>query len=134
MTRKLFFTVVACIAFSIGAFDLVLPGILIEHVKYALPSETANVMARTGGILLVAFGILNFLVRNDEDSPTLRSVFIANIFLQICIVPIDPIAYLNGTYKTLGSFIPNTIIHVLLVCGFAFYLSKMKKTYLKLRA
>ena len=127
MTRKLFLTVVACIAFSIGMFALILPTVLIEHVKYAPPNETANVMARTVGVLLVAFGILNFLVRNDADSPTLRSVFIANIFLQIFIIPIDPIAYLNGTYKTLGSFIPNTTIHILLVCGFAFYLSKMKK-------
>jgi hypothetical protein len=126
MKRKTFLTIVSCIAMLIGVFSLTLPSVLLESVKVALPSETANVMACTVGVLLISIGILNFMVRGHEDSPTLKSVLIANLILQLGIMPIDPIAYLNGVFTTLGSFMPNTILHIILACGFAYYLSKMK--------
>jgi hypothetical protein len=114
------------VAFAVGLFAFSAPGVLIENVKMAAPSDVANVMARTVGILLITVGMLAFLVRGHEDSPTLRSVLIANLVLQVGILPIDPIAYANGVYGTPGSFVPNTIIHVLLASGFAYYLVKMK--------
>jgi len=85
-------------------------------------------MARTVGILLITVGVLDFLVRDHEDSPTLRSVLIANLVLQVGIAPIDPSAYVSGVYGTLGSFVPNTILHVCLAGGFIYFLAKMKKS------
>ena len=111
---------------AVGLFALLTPGTLIGAVKMAAPSDAANVMARTVGILLVTVGILNFLVRDHADSPTLRAIFKANLFLQIGILPIDPLAWMNGVYGTPGSFVPNTLIHVLLASGFAYYLFQMK--------
>lgn len=127
MNRKTLLTVTSVVATLIGTFALTLPSVLIEEVKHASPGDTANVMARTVGVLLISVGILDFLVRNDEDSPTLRSVLIANLALQIGIMPIDPSAYLSGVYKTYGSFGPNTALHILLATGFAYHLFKMKK-------
>jgi hypothetical protein len=127
MKRKTFLTITSVVASLIGILALTSPGVLIESVKYAAPSETANVMARTVGILLISVGVLDFLVRDHEDSPTLRSVLIANLVLQIGIMPIDPSAYANGVYGTLGSFVPNTILHICLASGFVYYLVKMKK-------
>ncbi len=126
MKRKTFLTVTAVIVLLIGGFALAAPGALLTNVKHAAPSEVANVMARTVGILLVSVGVLNFLIRDHEDSPTLRAVLIANSLLQIGILPIDPIAYASGAYRSLGSFVPNTALHVLLASGFIFYLSRMK--------
>lgn len=128
MKRKTFLTITSVVAFLIGCFALMSPSVLIENVKNAPPSETANVMARTVGILLITVGLLDFLVRKHEDSPTLRSVLIANLVLQIGIMPIDPSAYLSGVYKTVGSFAPNTILHIFLAGGFVYYLAKMKKS------
>src|SRR6188768_2254371 len=114
MKRKTFLTITSIIVLLIGCFALTSPGVLITSVKYAAPSETANVMARTVGILLITVGLLNFLVKDHEDSPTMRSILIANLVLQIGIMPIDPSAYASGVYRTVGSFAPNTILHILL--------------------
>jgi hypothetical protein len=126
MARKTFLTVAAFVASAIGLLAFTAPGVLLGTVKMAAPSDAANAMARTVGILLMTIGVLNFLVRGDEDSPTLRSVLIADLVLQIGILPIDPMAYYNGVYGTAGAFVPNTIIHLLLAGGFAYYLATMK--------
>jgi hypothetical protein len=122
MSRKLFLTVVSAIATAVGSFALMAPAVLLEDVKMAEPSASANVMARTVGVLLLAFGALLFLVRSHDDSPTLRAVLAANLLLQLAIIPIDPLAYLSGAFHTLGSFLPNTILQVVLAAGFAHYL------------
>ncbi len=127
MKRSTFLRVTSVIVLSIGGFAMIAPGDFIANVKYADPSETANVMMRTVGILLLTIGVLNFLVRNHADSPTLRAVLIANLFLQIGIMPIDPAAYAAGVYRTLGSFAPNTLLHIALACGFGFYIVRMKR-------
>ncbi len=126
MKRSTFLTIASMIALAVGLFALCAPGVLIENVKMAAPSEVANVMARTVGVLLITIGVLAFLVRNHEDSPTLRAILIANLLLQVAILPIDPIAYTKGVYGSPGSFIPNTLIHILLAVGFAYYLIEMK--------
>lgn len=127
MSRKVFLTITSIIVLVIGIFALAAPSVLITTVKLAAPSETANVMARTVGILLITVGVLDFMVRDHEDSPTLRSILVANLVLQIGIMPIDPSAYATGVYKTVGSFAPNTVLHILEASGFIYYLVKMKK-------
>lgn len=134
MKRKTFLTITSVIVLLIGCFALTSPSVLITDVKYAAPSETANVMARTVGILLITVGLLNFLVKDHEDSPTMRSVLIANLVLQIGIMPIDPSAYASGVYRTVGSFAPNTVLHIILASGFIYYLAKMKKGVRRLDA
>lgn len=126
MKRKTFLTLTSVIVFVIGGLALSAPEVLLTNVKHAAPSAAASVMARTVGILLVSVGVLDFLIRDHEDSPTLRAVLSANLFLQVGILPIDPIAYVSGAYRQLGSFVPNTVLHVLLAGGFIFYLSRMK--------
>jgi len=128
MKRSTFFTIASGVALAIGFFALSAPGVLIADVKMAAPAAVANVMARTAGVLLITVGILGYLVRNDEDSPTFRSVLIANLILQLGLLPVDPIAYATGVYGSLGSFVPNTVIHILLAGGFAHYLAAMKVT------
>jgi hypothetical protein len=124
MTRKTFLTVTALVALVVGGLALFGPDVLLEHVKNASPSAPANVMARTAGVLLVAMGVLNLLVRGHGDSPTMRAILIANLVLQVLILPIDPLAYATGVFRTLGSFLPNTILHVGLAAGFAHFLAR----------
>ena len=119
MTRKTLLTITAITAIAVGALALLAPGVLIEKIKVADPSATANVMARTAGVLLVVIGLLNLLVRGHGDSPTMRAILTVNLVLQLGILPIDPLAFVSGTFTTLGSFMPNTILHVLLAAGFA---------------
>jgi len=127
MSRKIFLTIAACIALLIGCFALFAPGVLIEQAKYAAPSTTADVMARTVGVLLISFGVLNFLVRDHDDSKTMKAILTANALLQLGIMPIDPHAYFTGVFGDVSAFVPNTVLHVLLFSGFVFYLKKMPK-------
>ncbi len=127
MTRKTFLTINALVALAVGLFALLAPNVLLTSVKVAQASESANVMARTVGILISSVGLLGLLVRSHPSSPTLRAVLVANLVLQIGILPIDPMAYASGTFTTLGSFLPNTILHLLLASGFAYFLVKMRR-------
>lgn len=119
MKRSTILTITGVTAVAIGVLALVAPAVLIEVVKVAAPSAPANVMARTVGVLLISVGLLDLLVRRHDDSPTMRAILIANLVLQLAILPIDPLAFAAGTFATLGSFLPNTILHVLLAVAFA---------------
>ncbi|MFK7987561.1 MAG: hypothetical protein AB8I08_16195 [Sandaracinaceae bacterium] len=118
MNRTTFLTAVAVVAGTIGLFALVLPDVLLVAVKHAEPNPAALVMTRTVGVLLITMGVLNALVRSHSNSPTLRAVLAANLVLQVAIAPIDPLAWLDGTFHTLGSFLPNTGLHIALAAGF----------------
>lgn len=122
MTRKLLLTATGMTALAVGALALLAPAILVEEIKAATPSASANVMARTSGVLLIAVGLLDLLVRRHADSRTMRAILIVNLVLQLAILPIDPLAFAAGTFTTLGSFVPNTILHLLLAAGFAYRL------------
>lgn len=127
MNRKKFLLITSLVALLIGFFALIFPNLLLTQAKMALPSEAANVMARTTGVLLITVGVLNFLIRNDEDSPTIRSILIADLILQLSLLPIDPLAYKAGIFHTWSSFLPNTILHLILAGGFAYYLVQINK-------
>lgn len=121
MTRKTFLTITALVATTVGLFALVAPSVLLEQVKMATSTPAAEVMARTVGVLLLTMGCLSWLVRDHEDSETLRAVLLANLVLQLAILPIDPLAWATGAFDTLGSWLPNTLLHVALAAGFAHY-------------
>jgi hypothetical protein len=121
MSRVAFLTSTSIIALSIGLLALLAPSVLLQEIKHAAPSEAANVMARTVGALLVSVGVLAFWVRRHPPSPTLRAVLGVNLLLQLLILPIDPLAWHGGTFQTLGSFLPNTALHLLLASGFAYH-------------
>lgn len=118
MNRTHFLTLAAAVAFLIGALAYLFPAILLADMKEVVPTALANTMARTVGIVLIGFAVLNYSVRNHKESKTLRAVFVANIVVQVGILPIDPLAWYVGTYSSTVSFVPNTILHVLLIIGF----------------
>lgn len=127
MNRKLFLTIASTVACLVGALALLAPEFLLSTMKGAVPNPAALVMARTTGLLLLMVALTAFLVRGHADSPTMEAVLKANLFLQLGLIPMDPLAYVNGAFTTIGSFAPNTVIHILLATGFAYYLVKVRK-------
>ncbi len=134
MSRKLFLTIASIIAALVGSLSLLAPDVLLGPVKSAVANPAALVMARTVGVLLLAVALLAFMVRGHADSPTMESVLKANLALQLGVLPIDPWAYYNGTFGTLAAFVPNTIVHLLLASGFAYYLVQMRRRRLPPKA
>ena len=127
MNRKTFLTIASVIGLLISLFGMLAPEVFLANVKMAAPNATAIVMGRTACVFLFSISLMAFLVRDHEDSPTLEAFLTANLIMQLGIMPVDPLAYLNGVFSTYWSFVPNTIVHILLAGGFAYYLVKLKK-------
>lgn len=126
MSRSLFLTLTSIVAAAVGGLALFAPATLLVDVKHADPNAAAEVMARTVGVLLLLpVALLGFLVRHHPPSPTLRAVFVANLVLQLGIFPIDILAWNAGAFHGLGSFLPNSVLHVLLATGFGYHLWRM---------
>ena len=115
MSLRATLTLVGLVACIVGAVCLLAPGWLIGTVKSAEVTGPAITMARTVGVLLTSVGILNLMVRSHPPGRTLHAVMVANLVLQVSILPIDVGAWLVGTYETLGSWVPNTLLHVGLI-------------------
>lgn len=124
MSRERFLRGTGLVALGVGGLALVAPEVLLAEVKHASYTDAGVVMARTVGVLLGSVGVLNLLVCEHEDSATMRSVLWANLVLQVSIAPIDVVAFAQGTFRTWGSFLPNTILHVVLAAGFVWHLRR----------
>lgn len=128
MTRQTFLTFAAMVACTIGLIAALSPMTLLVEMKTAEPSETGIVMARTAGVFLFSFGILNFLSRKDGPSATMKNLLLANAVLQLLILPIDPMAYVLGVYGSVMSFVPNTVLHLVLLFGFVHFWLQIRST------
>jgi hypothetical protein len=126
MTRKLFLSIVAFIAVAVGSFALFAPALLLEG-KGVLPSAAASVWVRQAGVLIMASGIMAFLVRGHADSPTLRAFLIGNAVLQLGIFPIEIFAYTQGIITKVSGIVPNEVLHLVLAAGFLYYAAKVRE-------
>jgi hypothetical protein len=120
MSRKTFLTISSIIALTVGLFALAAPTALLAS-KGVAPNAAAAVWVREVGILLLTQSVVGFSVRAHSDSPTLRAVLLANAVLQVGIFPIEILAYANGAITSLSGIVPNSILHVLLAAGFAWF-------------
>jgi hypothetical protein len=125
MTRNTFLTIASFIATAVGSFALLFPAILQES-KGTLPNIATYVWTSEVGLLLVAIGIMAFLVRGQEGSPTLKAFFLGNFIIQVGLFLIELLAYFNGVITKFSGILPNLTLHVILAFGFAYYLSIMK--------
>ncbi len=48
----------------------------------------------------------------------MRAVLWGGTALQLLLLPVDPLAYASGAFGSVAAFLPNTAIHLLLLCGF----------------
>jgi hypothetical protein len=124
MSRKLFLTVAAAIAFGVGFFALMAPDALLA--SKGIQSAAAAVWVREVGIFLLALALLAYLVRNHADSPTMKAVSLANALIQFGLFPIEIASYAVGTIAFPSGFIPNSIIHVVLGLGFLYYATAIR--------
>lgn len=119
MRRTLILALSGTVAGLVGSLALFAPAVLLELVKGVEATGPARVMASTVGVLLLVVALLNLLVCTHRDSPTLRMVLVTNLVLQLALLPVDPLAYATGVFDTLGSWVPNTVLHVVLAGLFA---------------
>lgn len=110
--RLLLFT--AAIALCIGGFALLLPTALLAGKGVATVDPAAVAMTRTVGVALTGFAGLDFAVSGLRASKTLGRVLLANAGFQLALLPLDPWACATGAFHGLASFLPNSVLHLVL--------------------
>lgn len=122
MLRSWFLAFAALVPLCIGLLAAGAPGALLALKGVEAPSPEALVMARTAGVLLVALGALNLRVAWLPDGPAVRAVIGADLLVQLLLLPVDPWAWAQGAFHGLGSFVPNSVLHVGLAGAFGILL------------
>jgi hypothetical protein len=113
------------IALGVGVFALLQPALLLQS-KGIVSNAAANVWMQETGIALVSIGITAFLLRGEPDSPTLRAFLIGNTVLQLGLLTIEIMAFAAGVITKLAGVAPNSLLHVVLAMGFAYFAASMK--------
>ena len=115
---RLLLLVAACVAAAVGCLALLAPASLLAAKGVASIDPAAIAMTRTVGVALLGVAGLDFACRDLAPSATLRRVLAANAGLQLMLLPLDPYAYAVGAFSGVGSFLPNTVLHMVLAAGF----------------
>jgi hypothetical protein len=124
MKRNVFLTIAAILAIIFGSTMTFAPDKMIRNMATASDPSSLHVLQWAGNMLLT-IGLINFLSRNDAGSPALRAVMIGNIFLHAGGLIVDWYHYSIGFVSASGLG-TGMVVHVLLIIGFAYYLSRMK--------
>ena len=124
MKRSIFLLIAAIIAALIGVLSLFLPGKMAEGFGMT-PSPMITFLIRELGAFSLCAGLLNFLVRKDPDSKTLKAILIFNMVYHFIMMPVNFVG-LSESVFVLSQSIPPMIIHLFVGIGSFLYLSKMK--------
>lgn len=125
MNRSHFLTLASIIALAIGTFALLQPALLLQS-KGVVLNAAANVWMQETGIALVSIGVAAFLLRGQPDSSALRAFLIGNTLLQVGLLWIELNAFADGVITELSGVAPNSVLHVTLAFGFAYFAISMK--------
>lgn len=88
MKRSLFLFISSCILMAIGIFYNLAPEKMLGSALYKVDVWTIS-FARTSGIFIACFGVLSFLVRNHQDTITLRAVLFVTALMMVLTAGFD---------------------------------------------
>jgi len=117
MSRQTFLTIASIIALLFGTFAVLFPGILLQS-KGVEPVKATVIWVIEVGCLLIALGLIAFLCRKHDASPTMKVFLFGNIVIQLALAAIEIVAYFNNIITKLSGIIPNILIHIILAIGF----------------
>ena len=124
MNRSIFLLLTAVIALLFGGMMLVAPDKASETFGITFSPEI-GIVFRWLGVMIVCSGILNFIVRNDSGTSTLKAVLIFTAAFHALSLLIDFVGIGQGVLKT-GNLIPGIVVHSFVAVGSVFYLLKIK--------
>jgi hypothetical protein len=108
----------ALVPACVGAFAGLAPASLLAAKGVLAVEPAALAMTRTVGVALSGVAGLNFACRDLGPSVTRRRLLAANALLQLLLLPLDPYACAVGAFSGVGSYLPNTLLHVGLALAF----------------
>lgn len=126
MNRSAFLLITAIVALLFGGMMLLTPEKASETFGISFNSEI-GIVFRWLGVMIVCAGMLNFTVRNDSGSGTLKAVLIFTAAFHGLSMLIDLLGISQGVLK-IENLMPGIIAHTLVLVGSVFYLLKIKTT------
>jgi hypothetical protein len=124
MRRSLFLLIAAIVGLLFGGMMFFTPGLAAEGFGISSIPETL-MFFRAMGESILAMGVLAFLVRNDNDSKALKSIFIFFIIYH-------GLGLLNDFYSisqgliTFNKVISGILTHLFIGIGSIYYALKIK--------
>lgn len=125
MKRSIFFIIIAVLNGIMGAFLILSPATAGAGFGMEISQHTITLL-RSVGTLIFSVAVLNFLVRNEPDSSTLRSILIFNLLGGGFGVFFGLLDAFQGITE-LSKVGPGLIIPLFSALGSLYYLMKMKK-------
>jgi uncharacterized membrane protein HdeD (DUF308 family) len=124
MKQSHFLLVTAIVGTIFGIMTLFFPDKVAENFGLTPNRETSIVFGWLGAITLCS-GVLNFMVRNDDNSHTLKAVLIFTGAFHAVSLLVDLFGINHGVL-TFDKMLPGIILHSLMTIGSTFYLLKFK--------
>lgn len=129
MKRSSFFLVTTIIAFVFGLMMLFAPLKAVEGFGM-VPTFEAGLIFRTLGVTILSTGVLNFLVRDQPDSPALKAVLIFNVVLHGLGMAVDLLGVFQGIID-FTKIIPGLLAHLFIGIGSLLYVARMNRAHIK---
>ncbi len=126
MKRSTFLIISAILGLLFGGMMLLIPDKAAEGFGIISTPETL-MFFRAMGEAILAMGVLGFLVRNDNDSKTLKSIFIFFVIYHALGLTNDFYSVSLGII-TLTKVLPGIVTHLFIGIGSIFYLMKIKSS------
>lgn len=123
MKRSIFLLIVAILSLFVGLTLLFSPATAIQGNGFVSSEALIYVFKLLGG-LVISIGVLNFLVRNHENSSTLKAVLVFNILNHSLSTCID-IKNIFDSVSDFNSQIPFLIVHLFVIIGSFLYFREM---------
>lgn len=127
MKQRQFLIVTAIVGTIFGVMTLFFPDKAAETFGLTANSENSIVFGWLGAITLCS-AVLFFMVRNDENSNTLKSVLIFIGAFNALTLIVDIVGISQGVL-TINKMIPGIILHSLMTIGSIYFVLKSKSSY-----
>jgi hypothetical protein len=124
MKRSIFLIITAILGVFAGVMCLFFPDKMAAGFGMTV-TPVIIMLIREAGACNLSMGYLNFAVRNDPDSKTLKAVLIFNMAYHLLILPANIYGWSKGILST-GQVIPAFSIHLLFAIVFLLYALKIK--------
>ncbi len=123
MKRSVFFLITALLSIIVGGISIFMTSKASAGLGMGSSPETLALMRAMGGIFL-SMGILNFLIKDNVDSKSLRDILVFNIVVHLSGMLIDFWAINEKTF-TLNKTLPGHIFHLFVIIGSIIFLQRM---------
>ncbi len=127
MRRSLFLIITSVISALFGGMMFFLPEVITAGFG-ATTTHFSNFLMREMGLIILCVGILNFLVRNAEDSMALKAIFILNMAYHITMIPMVLMAVSQGIF-TMEKSMGGLAAHLFIGIGSIFYSAKIRPPF-----